>query len=605
MTTYAEPLTAVSPPRVRVSRRWRRVRNVLTAYSFIAPNFIGFAVFTLGPIVFAFALAFMHWDGSNPIEFAGLDNFWRLFSDKVFQAAFWNTIIYTGFTVPLTLVCSLGLAILLNQKIFGRNFFRTVAFFPYVASLIAVAVVWNMLFNPDFGPVNMVLYTLGVDPKNLPGWAADRHWAMVTVIMFSVWKNMGYFMVIYLAGLQGISAELYEAAEHRRRHRLAEVLVRHPAAAGADHLLRLGDADHQVVQGVRPDLHDHAGRAGNGDPGAGLSHLQRGLRLLGPRLFEHGGPGPVPARPRHHRRPVPLDAREGGGPGMSTATLPTDATALKRPRRRVNWGLILTYVIVILITLTMLAPFVWMLSASLKLNRDVFAFPIEWIPSHPRWQNYVDIWTKIPLALFIYNTFKLTVIVTILQLLTSSFAAYAFAKLRFPYRNALFLAYIATIAMPWQVYMVPQFIMMRGFGLNNTLTALICLQAFTAFGVFLMRQFYMSIPDELCEAARIDGMSEYGIWWRIMLPLSMPAISTLTIFTFVTTWNDFLGPLIYLTKTEVKTIQIGIRMFITQYTQEYGLIMAASVVSLIPVLILFLALQRFFVEGIASTGLKG
>ena len=290
---------------------------------------------------------------------------------------------------------------------------------------------------------------------------------------------------------------------------------------------------------------------------------------------------------------------------MSTATLPTRATTLKRPPKRVNWGLILTYVLVILVTITMLAPFVWMLSASLKLNRDVFAFPIEWIPSHPRWQNFVDIWTKIPLALFIYNTFKLTIIVTILQLLTSSFAAYAFAKLRFPYRNALFLAYIATIAMPWQVYMVPQFIMMRGFGLNNTLTALICLQAFTAFGVFLMRQFYMSIPDELCEAARIDGMSEYGIWWRIMLPLSLPAISTLTIFTFVTTWNDFLGPLIYLTKTEVKTIQIGIRMFITQYTQEYGLIMAASVVSLIPVLILFLALQRFFVEGIASTGLKG
>jgi len=289
---------------------------------------------------------------------------------------------------------------------------------------------------------------------------------------------------------------------------------------------------------------------------------------------------------------------------MSIDAMPAPA-ALKRPRRRVNWGLITTYVIVILVTLTMLAPFIWMISASLKLDRDVFAFPIQWIPENPRWENFVEIWTKIPLGLFVMNTFQLTIIVTILQLLTSSFAAYAFAKLRFPYRNALFLAYIATIAMPWQVYMVPQFVMMRGFGLTNTLTALVCLQAFTAFGVFLMRQFYMSIPDELCEAARIDGMSEYGIWWRIMLPLSMPAISTLTIFTFVTTWNDFLGPLIYLTKTEVKTIQIGIRMFISQYTQEYGLIMAASVVSLIPVLIVFLALQRFFVEGIASTGLKG
>jgi multiple sugar transport system permease protein len=209
------------------------------------------------------------------------------------------------------------------------------------------------------------------------------------------------------------------------------------------------------------------------------------------------------------------------------------------------------------------------------------------------------------LATFVYNTAKITIIVTILQLFTSSFAAYAFAKLRFPFRNVLFLGYIATIAVPWHVYMVPQFIMMREFGLNNTHLALICLQAFTAFGVFLMRQFYMSIPDELCEAARIDGMNEYQIWWRIMLPLSKPALSTLTIFTFVATWSDFLGPMIYLTETKLKTIQIGLRMFISQYSSEYGLIMAASVVALIPVLVVFLSLQRFFVEGVAATGLKG
>ncbi|MBY5568977.1 carbohydrate ABC transporter permease [Rhizobium leguminosarum] len=273
--------------------------------------------------------------------------------------------------------------------------------------------------------------------------------------------------------------------------------------------------------------------------------------------------------------------------------------------RKVTVRSVAIYAIVIAVTLIMLMPFAWMLSASLKLSRDVFAFPIEWIPSEPQWQNYVDIWTKIPLALFIYNTSKLTIIVTLLQLLTSSFAAYAFAKLNFPYKNTLFLGYIATIAMPWQVYMVPQFLLMREFGLNNTHLALICLQAFTAFGVFLMRQFYMSIPSELCEAARIDGMNEYQIWARIMLPLSKPALSTLTIFTFVTTWNDFLGPMIYLTKTELKTVQIGLRMFISQYSAEYGLIMAASVVALIPVLVVFLSLQRFFVEGIASTGLKG
>ena len=267
--------------------------------------------------------------------------------------------------------------------------------------------------------------------------------------------------------------------------------------------------------------------------------------------------------------------------------------------------MIVIYALLIVVAFLMLIPFVWMISASLKMNKDVFAFPIEWIPSNPRWRNYQDIWTKIPLLTFIKNTAKLTIIVTLLQLFTSSFAAYAFAKLQFKGKKVLFLGYIATIAVPWQAYMVPQFMMMRSWGLNNTHLAIICLQAFSAFGVFMMKQFYEGVPSELCEAARIDGLSEYGIWFRIMLPLSKPALSTLTIFTFVSTWNDFLGPLIYLTKNELKTIQIGLRMFISQYSAEYGLIMAASVVALIPVLIVFLSLQKYFVQGVASAGLKG
>jgi multiple sugar transport system permease protein len=212
-TIAAGDTPIVTRRRKVVSRRRRRVQDALVAYSFIAPNFLGFAVFTLGPILFAFVLAFMHWDGSNAMTFAGLDNFWRLFEDKAFIAAFWNTIIYTVVSVPATLACALGLAILLNQKILGRDFFRTAMFFPYVASRGAVAVVRNTLFNPVMGPVNKLLYTLGLDPKDMPGWAADRHWAMVTVILFGVWKSMGYFMVIYLAGLQGINSELYEAAD--------------------------------------------------------------------------------------------------------------------------------------------------------------------------------------------------------------------------------------------------------------------------------------------------------------------------------------------------------------------------------------------------------
>ncbi len=266
---------------------------------------------------------------------------------------------------------------------------------------------------------------------------------------------------------------------------------------------------------------------------------------------------------------------------------------------------VVLYFFLIITAAIMLVPFIWMLSASLKFNKDVFTFPIDWIPESPRWQNYVDIWKKIPLGTFFLNTTKLTIIVTFLQLLTSSFAAYAFAKLDFKGKKGLFLGYIATIAMPWQVYMVPQFMMMRSFGLNNTHLAIICLQAFSAFGVFMMKQFYEGVPTELCEAARIDGMNEYGIWAKIMLPLSKPALATLTIFTFVNTWNDFLGPYLYLTKQKLKTIQIGLRMFIGQYSAEYGLIMAGSVVALIPVLVVFLSLQKYFVEGVAASGIKG
>ncbi|MEE0800634.1 MAG: sugar ABC transporter permease [Gemmiger sp.] len=205
------PETAQTAPAVKKKGMSKSLRESLVAYSFIAPNFIGFCIFTLVPMIFAIGLAFCEWDGVHPVEFIGLQNFVDLLDDNTFKASFVNTIVYTIGTVPLTLVCSLGLAVLLNQKVKFRNFFRTVSFFPYVASLVAVAAVWNMIFSPSMGPVNQLLASLGVE--NLPRWAAGKETAMLTVILFSVWKNMGYYMVIYLAGLQGTNLELNEAAE--------------------------------------------------------------------------------------------------------------------------------------------------------------------------------------------------------------------------------------------------------------------------------------------------------------------------------------------------------------------------------------------------------
>ena len=266
---------------------------------------------------------------------------------------------------------------------------------------------------------------------------------------------------------------------------------------------------------------------------------------------------------------------------------------------------ILLYMLILALAAVMLVPFLWMISASLKLNKDVFTYPVKWIPEKLEWSNYSKIWKEIPLLLFFKNSAKLTIIITAIQVFTSSFAAYAFAKLHFKGRDLLFVLYICTIAVPWQVYMVPQYIMVGKMSLTYSHLGMIMMQSFTAMGVFLMRQFYTSIPDELCEAARIDGLTEYGIYFRVILPLAKGGIATLIISSFVTVWNDFMGPLIYLSSLEKKTLQLGLRMFISQYSSEYNLIMAASIVSLIPVFVMFAALQKFFTEGIAASGIKG
>ncbi|HJC72495.1 MAG TPA: carbohydrate ABC transporter permease [Candidatus Ruthenibacterium merdavium] len=266
---------------------------------------------------------------------------------------------------------------------------------------------------------------------------------------------------------------------------------------------------------------------------------------------------------------------------------------------------IFQYILLIALTLITLLPLIWMLSASFKLSTEVFSNPIRWIPETFHWDNYLKIWEKVDFALFTKNSAKLTILVTIIQLFTCSFAAYGFTKCKFPGRDTLFLCYVATIAIPWQIFMLPQYIMMQKFNLVDSHLGYVLLSSFAAFGVFLLRQFFLGIPNELLEAARIDGLSEYGIYFRIVLPLAKPAMATLAIFTFVNVWNDFMGPMIYFNSESNKTIPLGIRMFVGQYSTDYQLIMAASVVSLIPVIIMYAFCQRYFVQGIASSGLKG
>lgn len=268
-------------------------------------------------------------------------------------------------------------------------------------------------------------------------------------------------------------------------------------------------------------------------------------------------------------------------------------------------GRVLIYTLLTVAAILVAIPFGWMLLASVKTSNEVFSIPMKLFPETFQWVNYETIWEKIPLLTFFKNTFKIAVLTTLLQVLTSCFAAYGFSKVNFKGRDFLFLISVTTFAVPWQAYMVPQFALITKLHLSNSHLGLILMQAFSGFGVFLMRQFMISIPNELLEAARIDGLNEYKTFAKIALPLAKPGIATLVIFTFVNIWNDFMGPLIYLNSTELKTIQLGIRMFISQYGADYALIMAASVCSLIPVIIVFMACQKWFVEGITAGGVKG
>lgn len=267
---------------------------------------------------------------------------------------------------------------------------------------------------------------------------------------------------------------------------------------------------------------------------------------------------------------------------------------------------ILIHIVMLMISFIMLVPFLWMLSSSFKPEGEVFNMPIEWIPKNITLNNYKAIFSgDFNFAMFYKNSMIVTVMVTMLQLFTCSLAGYAFSKIKFPGRDKIFLTYLGTMMVPFQVTMIPLFIILRSLHLIDTLASLIVIGAFSTYGVFLLRQFYMGIPEELSEAAIIDGASHFKIYSKIMLPNLKPAMATLILFTFLGQWNDFLPPFIFLNSKHNMTIPLGLKAFATEYNVEFAKIMAGTTIAIIPILILFLCVQKYFIEGVAHTGVKG
>lgn len=281
------------------------------------------------------------------------------------------------------------------------------------------------------------------------------------------------------------------------------------------------------------------------------------------------------------------------------------AVVMKKKKSSAVLRRVLLYIVLILIAVIMVVPFLWMLSTSLKTQYDAVKIPPVWIPDPPQWENYVKLFTEQPMFQFMLNTIKIVFFVVLGQLFFSSLAAYSFARISFKGRNVVFFFYIATLMVPGQVTMIPTYLMFAKAGLTDNHLALILPAFFSAFGVFLLRQFFMSLPRELEEAAEIDGCNPFMTYWRIMLPLVVPAMLTLGVFTLMNTWNDYMGPLIYLSSPEKYTMTLGIAYFKGVYTTQWNLVMAGSIVSVVPILIAYLCAQKYFIEGIAFSGVKG
>lgn len=265
----------------------------------------------------------------------------------------------------------------------------------------------------------------------------------------------------------------------------------------------------------------------------------------------------------------------------------------------------INYLLLTLFGFIFLTPFLWMLATSVKPPKEIFNIPPKWFGSFFEWSNYAQAWEYFPFARFYLNNIFVSTTSVFLVLLTSSLAAYAFARLQFRGRDTLFLLYLGTLMIPGQVTIVPLFILMKYLNWIDTYQALILPGSFTAFGTFLLRQFFLSIPFELEDAARIDGCTRFGIYWRIILPLSGPALATLSIFTLISQWNNFLWPLIVTNSDSMKTLPLGIAMFQTQNGTQWHLMMAASAIAIIPTLLLFIFLQKHFIKGITLSGMGG
>ena len=529
-----------------------RRQQAVAAWALALPFVLLFVVFSLGPVLASLGMSFTDMrraDIRDPfaVNPVGLDNYVQLVQDPLFRKVTLNTLLYLLLGVPATMAVALLVAVGINRVERFRGFFRVGYYLPVVTSIVAVSVVWKFLYRDNGGLFNTVLGWVGIDG---PGWLDSTTLSLPSLVLMAVWRNFGTLMVIFLAGLQTIPQEVNEAAE----------------VDGASGWSRFR---HITLPMLRPTLLF-------GAVITGLGYLQ---------FFEEAF------------------VMTKGGPLDSTRSV-TYFTFDQFGFGNYGYAAAASYLL-FLGLFVVVVPFVWMLLSSIKPEAEVRAVPPTWWPEQITLSNYDTLFTKLDFPTYFMNSAIVALAVTAGNMVFCSMLGYALAKLDFPGKRALFAVVLGTLMIPGVVTFVPLFVLTTKIGLSNTLVGMILPFLAGPFGVFLMRQFIQSLPDELIQAARIDGAGELRIFFSVILPLCGPALATLGILTFLTSWNNFLWPLVVAQTEDKYTLPVALALYaVGQNATQYGLLLAGSVVVVLPVLALFLALQRHIMQGIAMTGIK-
>ena len=566
-------------------------RDRLQVGLLLLPGLLVFALFTIYPIVKLLHMSFLQWDLGSMLhqKFIGLQNYIDVLSDETFRIAFANTLLYTLVTVPGQMILGLLAAVLINAIPRFRVTFRVIYYIPVITSWVIVSLIFRYIFNTE-GMLNYVLTNvLHLTVSNIR-WLDSRWGGLTVAMMLGIWKGVGWNLVVFLAALQIVPQELYvllcDAAQHQ-----------------AYDPLRARHADHRRLQRlyVHQDDHRRQADAPDGD-GSHVDVLQgvqhRLVRLRGRAVVRR-------RRDAHLPRRSAIQGHEAEGRGQFVG-----GTAMHTLKKRELPSNILRYVLLLLGGAVSIMPMIYMISTSLKPNGALYEFPPKFFPALDTItiENYVYIFSQEKFYINFLNSVIVAMLTVVIAAFVSSALAFCLARFRFPGRKALFALVIGTMIIPGTTLIITQYQLASFFKLTNKLLGLVPFYVawVIPFSTFMIKGYIESIPREFDEAVYMDGGSVFTVFFKVICPLASPAIASVSIFNFLTAWEEFPWALTVLNDTQKRTLPIAISGFFGQHQfTQWGYVFAMSVASLLPVLIIFICCQKYFVSGLQTGGIKG